>query len=376
MVFWWGEERMAEKGGERVDWVDIAKGICIIMVVMFHSVLGVEVETGTVGWMHTIIAFARPFRMPDFFLISGLFLGLVIDRSWRRFLDRRVVHFVYFYILWLTIQFLFKAPAIAMDEGVPAAIGSYFFAYVEPFGTLWFIYMLPIFFVFTRFVRTLPVWFVFAWAALLEMLPFHVGWTIPDEFAARYVYLFAGYAFSGWVFAFVRWLREHPVNVMIALAVWAPLNALAVFTPAPDSLVFMLQPSPGASGQTGGWSELPVISLVLGLSGALAVVGAASLLARLKTMRWLEWLGAHSIVVYLAFFLPMAATRIFFLKTGLIADVGNISLLTNIAGIAGPIVLYGIVQWTGKGKFLFERPAWARIDPPKVRHKEAVIPAE
>ena len=25
---------------ERVDWVDYAKGICIIMVVMMHSVLG------------------------------------------------------------------------------------------------------------------------------------------------------------------------------------------------------------------------------------------------------------------------------------------------------------------------------------------------
>ena len=26
----------------RIDWVDYAKGICIVMVVMMHSVLGVE----------------------------------------------------------------------------------------------------------------------------------------------------------------------------------------------------------------------------------------------------------------------------------------------------------------------------------------------
>ena len=36
----------------RVDWVDIAKGICIIFVVMMHSVLGVENEAGARGWMH------------------------------------------------------------------------------------------------------------------------------------------------------------------------------------------------------------------------------------------------------------------------------------------------------------------------------------
>jgi uncharacterized membrane protein YcfT len=47
-----------------------------------------------------VVAFAKPFRMPDFFLISGLFLARVIDRDWRTYLDRKVVHFVYFYLLW------------------------------------------------------------------------------------------------------------------------------------------------------------------------------------------------------------------------------------------------------------------------------------
>ena len=58
----------------RVDWVDYAKGFCIIMVVMMHSTLGVEAAAGETGWMHHVVEFARPFRMPDFFLISGLFL--------------------------------------------------------------------------------------------------------------------------------------------------------------------------------------------------------------------------------------------------------------------------------------------------------------
>ena len=66
---------------DRVDWVDYAKGICIVMVVMMHSVLGVELAAGETGFMHVLVAFAKPFRMPDFFLISGLFLPLVIDRE-------------------------------------------------------------------------------------------------------------------------------------------------------------------------------------------------------------------------------------------------------------------------------------------------------
>ena len=101
----------------RIDWVDYAKGICIVMVVMMHSVLGVEAAAGQTGFMHAFVAFAKPFRMPDFFLISGLFLAVVIDRDWRTYLDRKVVHFAYFYVLWVTIQFGFKAPGFAAEAG-------------------------------------------------------------------------------------------------------------------------------------------------------------------------------------------------------------------------------------------------------------------
>src|SRR6202007_907808 len=99
----------------RVDWVDYAKGICIVMVVMMHSVLGVEQAAGEAGFMHVLVAFAKPFRMPDFFLSSGLFLPLVIDSDWRTYLDRKVVHFTYFYVLWVTVQFVFKALAFASE---------------------------------------------------------------------------------------------------------------------------------------------------------------------------------------------------------------------------------------------------------------------
>ena len=126
----------------RIDWVDYAKGICIVMVVMMHSVLGVEAASGQTGFMHVLVAFAKPFRMPDFFLISGLFLAVVIDRDWRTYLDRKVVHFAYFYVLWVTIQFGFKAPSFAAESGWAHVGLMYLQSFIEPFGTLWFIYLL------------------------------------------------------------------------------------------------------------------------------------------------------------------------------------------------------------------------------------------
>src|ERR1044072_5495979 len=137
------ETPMAPTGtsAPRIDWVDYAKGICIVMVVMMHSVLGVEAAAGETGFMHALVAFAKPFRMPDFFLISGLFLAVVIDRDWRTYLDRKVVHFAYFYLLWVTIQFAFKAPTFAAEHGALGVARLYAEAFIEPFGTLWFIYL-------------------------------------------------------------------------------------------------------------------------------------------------------------------------------------------------------------------------------------------
>src|ERR1700676_4580774 len=146
----------AQSAPGRIDWVDYAKGICIVMVVMMHSVLGVELTAGEKGFMHLLVTFAKPFRMPDFFLISGMFLSVVSDRDWRTYLDRKVVHFAYFYVLWVTIQFGFKAPSFAAETSWHHVGFLYLESFIEPFGTLWFIYLLPVFFVVTKAISRMP----------------------------------------------------------------------------------------------------------------------------------------------------------------------------------------------------------------------------
>ena len=105
--------------------------------------------------MHVVVAFAKPFRMPDFFLISGLFLAQVIDRDWRTYLDRKVVHFAYFYVLWVDDPVRLQGAVFAAEAA--GYVGEQFpSAFIEPFGTLWFIYLLPIFFVVTKLTRRVP----------------------------------------------------------------------------------------------------------------------------------------------------------------------------------------------------------------------------
>src|SRR5262249_19628664 len=232
----------------RVDWVDYAKGFCIVMVVMMHSTLGVEAEAGREGFMHYVVAFATPFRMPDFFLISGLFLARVVDRDWRTYLDRKVVHFFYFYLLWTAVQFAVKAPHFAGQVGWWGVLRLYLESFVEPLGILWFIYLLPVFFVVTKATRALPPAAIWLAGAALETahvgFDLSTGWTVVDEFAARFVYFYTGYLVAPRIFALAARVHARPALAGLTLAGWALLDGFAVF---------------------GGWSKLPVVSLGLGL---------------------------------------------------------------------------------------------------------------
>ncbi len=365
-----GGARMA--ASQRVDWVDHAKGLCIIMVVMMHSTLGVEKAFGEPGYMHLLVQFAKPFRMPDFFLISGLFLGLVIDRPWRRYLDRRVVHFLYFYVLWAAIQFAFKAPGWIADGMAPADVGrEWLLTFVEPFGTLWFIYLLPVFFIAIRLLRSVPWPVALACAALLEILPVHTGWTVPDEFAARFVYVLAGYFFATRIFAIAASARSKPAVAVGFLVAWGLVEAWATFTPAPAVLLAHA----GADAQF--VSDLPIVSLALGGAGAVAIVTITALLSLLPPLSFLGFLGRNSIVVYLAFFLPMATARTVLLRFADAVDIGTISVLVTASGVIGPLLLLAAVNLSGHGNFLFTRPQWARLERSTAPIRTSVLhPAE
>ena len=72
--------------------------------------------------------------------------------------------------------------------------------------------------------------------------------------------------------------------------------------------------------------------------------------------------GAHSIAIYLAFFLPMAAMRTMLVKLGIIADVGTMSAIVTVFATVTPLIALAVADRTFL-KFLFNRPAWARLVP-------------
>ena len=188
----------------------------------------------------------------------------------------------------------------------------------------------------------LAIWMV---AAALEAAHIVTGWTVIDEFCARFVYFYSGYWAAAYVFALSDRARARPELALAGLALWALTDG---------GLVWF------------GFSEWPVVSLLLGLAGACAIVTIGTLLARAHWLGFLRFCGKHSIVIYLAFFLPMAATRTLLLKAGVIPDIGTISLIVTVAGVLGALAIWRMALKAG-ADFLFERPAAFWIAPKKTR---------
>jgi len=336
--------------GDRVVWFDYAKGICILLVVMMHSTLGVGEAMDGEGFMHTIVAFAKPFRMPDFFLLSGLFLFRVIDRDWRTYLDRKVMHFAYFYLLWLAILTVVKAgPALGTDAG--AWVAHFAHALVTPNPNLWFIYVLPLFFVATKLARAagIPNWALWLGAAAMQTFPMHTGWEAIDDYGATYfVFFLTGYMAAPRIFALAQWARTNTEKAVHVLAAWAIFNGVVAFQ------------SSGLPGVETA-AQIPIARIGVGLLGAVAVVITAALLSRFDFARFIRYAGRNSIVLYVSFVLPMAATRIVLLKTGWITDVGVASLVVTAVAAAVPLIVHAMVRNT-RLKFLYERPELLKIE--------------
>ena len=342
----WGSRMTHSLERGRLDWVDVAKGICIILVVMMHSTLGVEKAIGTETSLHAFIEWAQPFRMPDFFLISGLFLAARIDRPWRTYLDSKVVHFAYFYVLWVNIQFAMKAPGLVREVGLDGVAAQYLMSYIQPFGTLWFIYLLAVFFVATKLLRDVPKPVIVVGAALLHVLAPHTGWLVIDEFASRFVFFYTGYAAAPLVLALAARIWSYPALLLVpALVAWGWLNWLAV-----DSGIALA-----------AWSDLP-----FAYAGVVAVIAFSVLLARSGWGGALAYCGRNSIVIYLAFAVFMGPTRIVLLKLAPLWLADVTALAVTAAGVLGALLLFRLVRDT-RARFLFVRPDAFKLATPATK---------
>ena len=196
------------------------------MVVMMHSTLGVEAAAGRrpAACMRSV-TFAQPFRMPDFFLISGLFLARR-DRPRLAHLSRPQGR-----ALRLFLRAVDDDPVRLQGAGLRRrdAAGAMSACSISNPSS-------------SRSARSgssiccrssssspschaalppLAIWLV---AAALEIAHIETGWTVIDEFARASSISTPAICSRSYIFALSARARDKPALALIGLALWALVN--------------------------------------------------------------------------------------------------------------------------------------------------------
>ncbi len=135
-------------GKQRLAWIDFSKGLCMVLVVLYHLSLWMETEVHSgPGFWWVISDALNPLRMPLFFFISG-YLSISALRRPVGSSRSRTIGLYYVYVLW-TGLFLLRRWLPFLSSDTEPEVGQLLLSLVLP-TSFWYLYALPVFFLATK----------------------------------------------------------------------------------------------------------------------------------------------------------------------------------------------------------------------------------
>ena len=172
----------------RIDWIDIAKGGSIALVIFYHASYILDFYDLSHYYYIQLNSFFRPVRMPLFFAVSGFFAKKAISLSWKELLGNKIILFAYLLFVWSTIRWFYYGYLIENitkpEEG--HHLSQFITMWIEPSGHIWFIWALAIFFVAAKAASYFKPLYVIAFFTAISVITFAEYITF-DFFAHRNV---------------------------------------------------------------------------------------------------------------------------------------------------------------------------------------------
>jgi uncharacterized membrane protein YcfT len=220
---------------ERLAWPDLARGACMVLVVLLHTDHALRHIGESDELLHLTNAVLVPLRQPLFFMISGMLGAGILSRGPRGVLVHRVGRYVWLYIFWWLLA---RGIHIRLDPYGPFGMED-FFVTPASLGELfrmshddhWFFYALAVFFALALVLSRLPD-AVHALIAVLIAVPglLELG-TATGNTALDWSWYYPFFAFgarrSGLLWAMAPRLGRWPVLITLGL-LWAVATRFAV----------------------------------------------------------------------------------------------------------------------------------------------------
>ncbi|MEM6409328.1 MAG: acyltransferase family protein [Pseudomonadota bacterium] len=171
---------------ERLQWIDMAKGVGITLVVLGHAGRGISAADipADPSFLIQMDRLVYAFHMPFFFVLSGVVFGMRPPISVKPALLKRVWSLLFPLAIWTYVFLVFRALAGSAANS-PSSWAELFIWPIPPFAHFWFLWALLIItialtvlrFLFIRFIPEGLLWS----AAVLLLLPASVMVTFPEE---------------------------------------------------------------------------------------------------------------------------------------------------------------------------------------------------
>jgi len=327
----------------RVAWVDIAKGVGIILVVYGH-VSGGLVDAGVqqVGSVaNAASALIYTFHMPLFFFLSGIWLSRAAAKPFSQFIWERLGTIVYPYLLWSSIQLIANRAMSRFTNASPETFGFLSILY-RPYAQFWFLFALfPLLLVVTLLLKLRHGAFVALTLGVIAYAAYpsaqSLSWTPAAQILRFFVYVAAGAAVG-------PWLVRSGVPFLTRIEGWG-LAAVCIV------LLWI-----------GFWRSTPsgpIESAIASICGMTAVIAASWSISGTLLSGVLEFLGKRSLEIYIAHVLGAAGMRIALIQLGGVYNPVVHFTLGVGAGIAFPLGLWWLASRSGFGFIFSLRPRGA-----------------
>ncbi len=196
--------RAGAPAARRDPWLDVARGMTILLVVLLHADLMLEAVGDRAPWLHLLALALFPLRMPLFFLAAGILAAGMLARPAGRVLTDRVGHYLWVWAVWTALGYGVVNALLAPALNLPN-IGGLFEARTDPVAHLltssswaWFLYALALFFAASLALRRLPPAAILALALLLAV-PGLLRWGEGGGLGVIDRFYFYPYFVLGWL---------------------------------------------------------------------------------------------------------------------------------------------------------------------------------
>ncbi len=340
---------------KRYNWVDYLRGIIIILVVYHHTYLGLEssgFKISTSLYDANMVFYS--FRMPLFFIISGIFTSRslfskpVKDLIWIKY-DKIFYPYLVWSFLQITLQIIFSK-----FSNSEKSLHDYLYILYQPRRIEQFWYLPALFnatlvFIFFKAKVKLKTSLHFLLGlALYFIAPFVSSISMISDWMSFYIFVVIGDLAAGFIFKkrVQKYIRK-PITFLLMLPVFLLVQLhylhnntsylhnglgkkateMAAARPHTNFLLYMFNESN---------------FLLIALVGCSMLIIFSFLLEKWNRLSFLRIVGYHSLYIYITQIIIVAFIRLLFIHVFHIYNIAVILIAAVFFGVILPIIFYNL----------------------------------